>query len=341
MTWVRDEMYAVVDHAYPPRNPDATRRAIVFIHGIYSSVDTFELMYSSLRNSEEARQRLIEFWYYDYNFHNSLETNGRAFAQSLSRHFTERDKVVIIAHSMGGLVSRLAMIGDRLPFVKLLFLLGTPNSGAIRLAQLGLLSSLIQEEVGGLFALYPRKAGIADLTRASKILKSNLQTHSARNTGGVCYVSIPGLVFHKDQGIVEYFRAGRSKLFGAIAATSDVVSQLFPFFSIKFERPHDGIVEEASNNLITCPTWHEKNNSVGPQRGNRAYTYLHLRILPDCENLDHVHVHKDQRVISTVEKLSIAAFDHIGEDVRASSLKTWVESFTEADQHSYNIQFEA
>jgi pimeloyl-ACP methyl ester carboxylesterase len=341
MTWVRDEIRALVDYAQAPRKPDVKRLAIIFIHGIYSSVDTFEPMYSSLCDSEEIKKRSIEFWYYDYNFHNSLENNGRAFAQLLLRHFTEGDKVVIVAHSMGGLVSRLALIGTRLSFVKLLFLLGTPNCGAVRLAQLGLLSGLIQEEAGGLFALFPRKAGIADLTRASKLLKSSLQTHGVANVGDVCYVSIPGLVFHQGQGTVEYFRAGRSKLFGAIAVTSEVVSQLLPFFSIKFERPHDGIVEEVSNNLITCPTWHEKNSSIGPQRGNQAYTYLHVRILPNCENLDHIQVHKDPRIISTVERLSIVAFDHTELDNRASCLKTWVKSFTSADRSSYNIKFEA
>jgi len=339
MTWVRDKMGALVDTPPAFRHKNSIRSAIVFIHGIYSSVDTFEKMYVSLSNSEEMKRRRIEFWYHDYDFHNSLETNGLRLAQLLANHFIDRDKVVIIAHSMGGLVSRLALIGTHLPFAKLLFLLGTPNSGAVRLAQLGLLSGLVQEELAGLFALFPRKSGIADLTRASEILKSNLHTYGAANTSGVCYVSVPGLVFHKGMGIVQYLRAGRSKTFAGLAVTSEGLSNLFPFFSIKFERPHDGIVEETSNNLISSTSYHEKNCSTGPQRGDLAYSYLHVRIVPDCEKLDHVGLHKDEKVISTVGRLAIVAFDHTEGDSRKSSLKTWVDTFTAADRDSYDIKF--
>jgi len=338
MTWIRDEMHALVDNVQEVREADAPRLAIVFIHGIYSSAKTFEPMFVAMRDSREMTQRLVEFWYYDYDFHNSIEDNGGTFAQLLSRHFTDRDKVVIVAHSMGGLVSRLALVGRRLSFVKLLFLLGTPNSGAVRLAQLGLLSGLIQEEVGGLFALFPRKAGIADLTRASTILESYVERHSASNVHDICYASIPGLVFHKEMGMVRYFREGRSKLFGAVEVGSEILSQVVPFFSIKLARPHDGIVEETSNNLIDCQAWHEKNDSVGRQRpDSAAYTYLHVRIKPDCRKLDHVQLHKDPKVISTVERLSIVAFDRTQSDSRTSCLKTWVESFTDEDRRSYDI----
>lgn len=337
MTWVRDEMHALVDHARAPRQPDASRLAVVFIHGIYSSVDTFATMYAAMRASDGMRRRSVEFWYHDYDFHSSLIISGQTFARLLSSHFTERDKVVIIAHSMGGLVARLALVGTPLPFVKLLFLLGTPNSGAIRLAQLGLLSGLIQEEVGGLFALFPRKPGIVDLTRASQILKANIKRHTAVNTRDICYVSIPGLVFNGDMGMVRYFREGRSKLFGALAVGSEILSQVAPFFSMKFERPHDGIVEETSNNLMKCQTWHEKNNSGGRQRGENAHTYLHVQVKPDCEDLDHVQLHKNPKVISTVERLSIVAFDRTETDQRTSCLKTWVESFTDVDRDSYHI----
>ena len=96
MTWIRDEMHALVDNVQEVREADAPRLAIVFIHGIYSSAKTFEPMFVAMRDSREMTRRLVEFWYYDYDFHNSIEDNGGTFAQLLSRHFTDRDKVVIV-----------------------------------------------------------------------------------------------------------------------------------------------------------------------------------------------------------------------------------------------------
>ncbi|WP_342735074.1 hypothetical protein [Bradyrhizobium sp. B117] len=314
------------------------RFAIVFIHGIFSSVATFEQMFRDLSTAPELVRRRVEFWYYDYDFYDSLESNGERFASLLTTNFGAGCRVVIIAHSMGGLVSRLAVVRSRLSFVRLVFLLGTPNSGAVRLAQLGLLSGAIQEQLGVVFALFPRVSGIADLTRASKILRG-YSREGASNAREVCYVSIPGLVFHKDQGIVEYFRGGRSKLFGVLAVGSEALSAIYPFFGIRFERPHDGIVEETSNDLTQCPVWHEKIASVGQQRREAPYTCLHVR-MPACEDLDHMQIQSDPDIISTVEELSVAAFDS-ARAAFASCVKSWVDGFGEEDKDTYSVKFEA
>jgi pimeloyl-ACP methyl ester carboxylesterase len=116
--------------------------AVVFIYGIFSSHPTFIPMFRQLAERQDLNDQNVVFLSYDYDFHRSLERNGLAFASALRRRFRDEDRVVVVAHSMGGLVSRLALLSQRMPFVRLLLLLATPNSGAIRISQLGLLSQL-------------------------------------------------------------------------------------------------------------------------------------------------------------------------------------------------------
>ena len=71
--------------------------------------------------------------------------------------------VTLVCHSMGGLVGRLAIFSGKVPQVKRLIMLGTPNFGAIRTAQLGLLSQIGLRLAGKTYAVF-RNPGIRDLT---------------------------------------------------------------------------------------------------------------------------------------------------------------------------------
>jgi pimeloyl-ACP methyl ester carboxylesterase len=309
-------------------------KAIVFIHGIFSSHETFQTMHDRLGQIPGFSNNVRHF-YYDYDFHNALSVNGAGFAQELSGVFQQGDEVAIVAHSMGGLVARLAVLSKSMPFLRLIFLLGTPNSGAIRLSQLTGLSQMVQASTGYFFALFSRKSGITDLTRAAMIV----QEHDSgfENAVEIDYVSIPGLYFHKFRGWWEVQRDGAGVAF---ALWNGVVSRAL---SVEMDKPNDGIVEETSNDLFACPSeiWHEKENCVGDQRGDDPTTLAHVRP-KSCRALNHVQIHNDREVIEVVGSIISAKFRLGGPEADAPhepiNLENWVRRFTQAQKSRIKVR---
>jgi hypothetical protein len=118
------------------------------------------------------------------------------------------------------------------------------------MAQVSLLAQLVLGTLQVAFAVFPRKEGIVDLTRAGEILesyrdKSNYADH-------VDYVSIPGLYFHEGRSYWELGRDVATKVFALLQLGLTVLAVYFPRFAIRLSMPHDGIVEMVSNNLVPC-----------------------------------------------------------------------------------------
>jgi hypothetical protein len=65
--------------------------------------------------------------FHDYDWRLGVDELGRGLAE---RVHAERSRVMIVAHSMGGLVSRAAMANDGMSHVDRVVLLGTPNTGS-------------------------------------------------------------------------------------------------------------------------------------------------------------------------------------------------------------------
>jgi pimeloyl-ACP methyl ester carboxylesterase len=309
-------------------------KAIVFIHGIFSSHVTFEAMRDRL--GEMARfSNNVRYFYYDYDFHDGLSVNGVRFAQELSRVFQPDDEVAIVAHSMGGLVARLAVLSMPMPFLRVIFLLGTPNSGAIRLSQLTLLSQMVQASTGLFFALFSRKSGVTDLTRAALIMQEH--RGGAENAIETDYVSIPGLYFHAERRWWEIQRDGAAVGFTLWDA---VISRTL---SVRMNRPHDGIVEETSNSLFDYPSGflHEKINSTGDQRGDDPATYAHVKP-GSCRALNHVQIHNDPEVIEVIASI-IAANFRLGAPEAATlahpvNVETWARRLTMTEKTRIDVR---
>jgi pimeloyl-ACP methyl ester carboxylesterase len=122
--------------------------AYVFIHGIFSSHDTFETLATKLEG--EGLVKSSPLLYFDYNFNNRIEDNALKLADVLHEAFSGTDlRVTLIAHSMGGLVARVAILafGERLTFVRRLIMLATPNHGCLHTARLGMLAQLKVREI--------------------------------------------------------------------------------------------------------------------------------------------------------------------------------------------------
>jgi pimeloyl-ACP methyl ester carboxylesterase len=290
------------------------RQAIVFVHGIFSNHAS---AFADARQQMAADPLLatMEFHYFDYAYWESMETNGQRLAQALClAGFQRGDNVAIVAHSMGGLVARLAILWTRMDFIRIVFLLGTPNAGALRLSQLTPLQQLLHRATNYFFAQYPQWAGIASLSNAAQLLDERRNG----NALDVDYVSIPGCFFHEDRDVWDVQRLASSIGFSAFETA------LLRRLAIRMTRPHDGIVEESSNNLIKCPRPTEKMDSYGGARGTSPATYAHL-FLAACNEVNHVQIHSHHEIIGIIGNLIAAKFGLVGS---FGDLQQWFASIS-------------
>jgi pimeloyl-ACP methyl ester carboxylesterase len=262
-----------------------------------------------------------DVFYYDYNYNDSLESNGRAFAASLCKAFQPNDSVVIVAHSMGGLVARLAILAREMLFVHCLFLLGTPNLGAIRTVQLALLAQLALDVTRMGFAVFPRKRGILDLTQAATILEK--YRNNSQYADHVDYVSIPGLFYHEGRSPWESSQGTMSKLFTALLVGLGILHSIIPVAAIKLKRPHDGIVERDSNCLIPCEAGRESEKCASINFPDKVQvSYAHVE--PDSSRrLTHVQLQSDNDIYEIIAEI---IFSRIGVDPQGrkmTRLENW------------------
>jgi hypothetical protein len=152
------------------------------------------------------------------------------------------------------------------------------------------------------FAVFPRKRGIIDLTRAGEILESYLD--NSNYAAHVEYVTIPGLYFHEARSFWALGRDAVTQLFSIFQLGLTFLEAMVSVFSIKLSRPHDGIVEMASNNLIPCVAGREseKLNSINFPT---TVTYAHVEPY-SSRNLTHVQLHSDRDVLETVAEIILA-----------------------------------
>jgi len=117
-----------------PYEPD--KIPVLFIHGLWSSPITWIQMYNDLRNSPEIR-RYYQFWFYLYPTGQPFWFSAAQLRKDLAdardvldprRENPALDQMVLVGHSMGGLISRMQtldsgddfwhMLSDR-PFAEL------------------------------------------------------------------------------------------------------------------------------------------------------------------------------------------------------------------------------
>jgi pimeloyl-ACP methyl ester carboxylesterase len=143
MTFRRDGRPLVLDRsAMRARLPDAGPRVLVLLHGLCMN----DLQWSRAGHDHGAglaRELGYTPVYLHYNSGLSLSTNGRVLAQHMDRLLdawpVPVERLVLLGHSMGGLVARSALFhgvqatrgGPRWPWrVNDLVCLGTPHQGA-------------------------------------------------------------------------------------------------------------------------------------------------------------------------------------------------------------------
>lgn len=127
---------AAIAAAYPAASP----RVAVLVHGLMSTESVWEMEGGVTYGSRLAADLGFTPLYVRYNSGLHVSENGEALDALLERLVAEYpvpiEELVLIGHSMGGLVTRsaahAAAAGERrwLPLVKRAFYLGTPHLGA-------------------------------------------------------------------------------------------------------------------------------------------------------------------------------------------------------------------
>jgi len=101
----------MIDHYEPGKIP------VVFVHGLNSSPEAWTNAMNELRGDPELRKR-YQFWLFFYSSGNPILTSASRLRTALTevrKQFDPRgrdpalDRMVLIGHSMGGLMSRLAV----------------------------------------------------------------------------------------------------------------------------------------------------------------------------------------------------------------------------------------
>ena len=294
---------------------EGPRGAVVFLHGIYSDHKAAfgTMMTSFTHNSKFDRW---DVGWFDYRYRQPMVTNGDLLHKALLKHFdgwSEKDDVILVCHSMGGLVARLAVLRGGLPFVKRIIMLGTPNFGAVRTAGMSLLAQLVMASSRRIYGVFSRKQGILDLTRVPKIFEAELKADAVLNTERIEYVTIPGLFFHEGRGLFESGDwgtwRGRKNLFAALRVGVEMLDSYVPVWKIGMKIPHDGIVEEFSNRLIPDKDrlgyLSEKTSQIDFPEAFAAHTYVHV-IHKACSELTHVTLQHEPKIIDLVADLILA-----------------------------------
>lgn len=120
--------------------PQASGRVAVLVHGLMSTEAVWEMPDGSTYGSRLAQDLGVTPLYVRYNSGLHVSENGEALDALLERLVAEYpvpiEELIVLGHSMGGLVIRSAAhaAADRsrrwLPLVKRAFYLGTPHLGA-------------------------------------------------------------------------------------------------------------------------------------------------------------------------------------------------------------------
>jgi pimeloyl-ACP methyl ester carboxylesterase len=97
---------------------DPNRIPVIFVHGLQDTPASWAPMINTLRDDPEIRRR-YQFWVYSYPSGYPYPYSAAIFRQQLdavARAFPTRQRIVLVGHSMGGMISRLMVtdVGEKI-----------------------------------------------------------------------------------------------------------------------------------------------------------------------------------------------------------------------------------
>ncbi|MBT7930138.1 PQQ-binding-like beta-propeller repeat protein, partial [Candidatus Peregrinibacteria bacterium] len=105
--------------------------AVVLVHGFGSTPASFQAMI----NDFSLTRQPVDVWTFGYPHNKHIEDNAEEFSELMNVNLNEYEQIIIVAHSLGGVISQYALLDakeTRKPYLKSveeLVLMGVPNQG--------------------------------------------------------------------------------------------------------------------------------------------------------------------------------------------------------------------
>jgi pimeloyl-ACP methyl ester carboxylesterase len=115
---MRPEAYASTARLFQLQQFDAKRTPVIFVHGLQDTPASWAPMINALRNDRWIRKQ-YQFWFFTYPSGYPYPYSAMLLRRDLDgikRAFPARKPIVLIGHSMGGMISRLMVVdaGDKI-----------------------------------------------------------------------------------------------------------------------------------------------------------------------------------------------------------------------------------
>lgn len=103
---------------YPLETPSTDKIPVVFVHGLLSEPNTWRFLHAALLADPEIRQK-YQFWAFQYPSSTPVQWSSTRLRQSLAQWHQRMDpqgtrtnlhRMVLVGHSMGGLLSRMQIV---------------------------------------------------------------------------------------------------------------------------------------------------------------------------------------------------------------------------------------
>jgi len=181
-----------------PNDPDADYRPglrrlrtvvgssldVVYVHGWTATPETWQSFDEFAKGSSTYRDK-IEPWTFGYQSWQGIAVSAEMLGTALRDAYArgDFDRLVLVGHSMGGLVARTAVLlaaedsEEWLEAVEVVYLIGTPNQGSPLAAMYTFFESFLKgiwsphPQLGRFLSVPPSAAGVNDLQVDSEFLQ--------------------------------------------------------------------------------------------------------------------------------------------------------------------------
>ena len=262
-----------------------------YCHGIFSNSESMDWLAQELGKKEGFRRPTNE----TYDWRDQIVNSGIELAETILSTTQADSEVLLVGHSQGGLVCRVAAValagehvGTAGPFTGRLVrwqcgrdvsaarrrlgvvTIATPNAGAMTFGQMSVAAELLGRTIMGAADLIAGASDLRDLTTPRLFQEFEKWRVEARclSISGVC-------VNRYSRGYVRD------------------LTELLPIkrVSVRFDVPNDLLVEDSSTNL--------RESLIRPEV-ELDEDYKHVRAYPSSISLHHTNVQQSEEVLNVI-----------------------------------------
>lgn len=319
--------------AYPKgRRAPGARQAVVLVHGYGSTCST---NFSELAHELVTLDTASKFNLYcvDYDTNAGLEALGERLGELLQKLETEHDRIAVLGYSMGGLVSRMALMLTDLPKTTRLVTLASPNQGVFSSAQLNHFTQMLANSGMGTYFLRRHAEGVDDMRTAYLCFQGVRERVTTvglnRRLTGKTYITIPANFFHEDRP--KGSRAPSDVMRGAgfgFKVANVISGFLAGDEAVSLPPENDGLVMlERSRMLPPVGGSNSETESVWPPPEPPDWNLVALKATA-CNEVDHVSILRCEKIARLVYEALLCQHPN---DVVAALHKANIEARIDED----------